>query len=245
MILHIPHSSLKIPKLAKESYLIDKTKIKELKTFFCDLLTNNLYNGGKKVVAKYSRLFVDMERFENDNEEPMAKLGMGMIYTNSHSGEEISRPTQKHIKRAKMEYHKHHDKLDKAVQKELTKYNKCLIVDCHSFSDELAESIFKTKDFPDVCIGYDNDFKDEKTINLIVQYFKELGYSVKENYPYSGSMVANVAYKNKDTRVKSVMIELNKRIYLNGNKKSKNYNKLKKQITTLLKRINKNFYGEI
>ena len=245
MILHIPHSSLKIPKLAKKSYLINSAKIKELKIFFCDLFTNDLYNCGKKVIAKYSRLFVDMERFEDDEQEPMSKLGMGMIYTHSHNGEEISKPTQKHINKAKVVYHKHHSKLDAMVQNELSKYNKCLIVDCHSFSDKLAESIFKAKEFPDVCIGYDNDFKDEEITNLIVQYFKNLGYSVKENYPYSGSMVANVAYKAKDTRVKSVMIEINKRVYLNGNKKSKNYKRLKEQIKTLLRIINKKFYGEI
>jgi len=244
MILHIPHGSLKLPHCTKDSFLIGKQNLNKIKQIMCDY-TSDIYCGKKKIKCKYSRLFVDMERFEDDKQEPMAKLGMGMIYTHSHLGEEISKPTQKHIKKAKIEYHKHHKKLDRMVQKELLKYNKCLIVDCHSFSDELAESIFKMKDFPDICIGYDNDFKDAETINLIVQYFKELGYSVKENYPYSGSMVANVAYKNKDTRVKSVMIELNKRIYLNGNKKNKNYKKLKLQIKMLLKHINKKFYGEI
>ncbi len=42
---------------------------------------------------------------------------------------------------------------------------------------------------------------------------EEVGLHVEENFPYRGSMVSN-RYNAKEKNVKSVMIELNRRIYM-------------------------------
>jgi N-formylglutamate deformylase len=39
-----------------------------------------------------SRLVVDPERFTDDAREPMARKGMGVIYTRTASGEPLRRP---------------------------------------------------------------------------------------------------------------------------------------------------------
>ena len=42
-----------------------------------------------------------------------------------------------------------------------------------------------------------------------------MGLSVEINYPYSGSLVPNYVFNKKiDKKVVSIMIEINKRIYL-------------------------------
>ena len=50
---------------------------------------------------------------------------------------------------------------------------------------------------------------------MIIAKIKELGYTYKINYPYKGSLVPNIIYKGKlKGRVISIMLEINKRIYL-------------------------------
>ena len=49
-----------------------------------------------------------------------------------------------------------------------------------------------------------------ETMDNIINYFSSYGYSVMINYPYSGSIISN-----KYSSVKSIMIEVNKRVYSN------------------------------
>lgn len=245
MLLHVPHWSNKIPNAKNMGYLVNKTELNDIKYFFADLYTDDLYGGGKKIKAKYSRVFVDVERFKDNSKESMSKLGMGMLYTHTHKGKKFCEPTPLHQKLAEKAYDKHHAKLDRLVDKEIKKYGKCLIVDCHSYSTELATSIFGENAIcPDICIGYEDDFYDARIVETTKTFFENCGYSTMLNKPYSGSLVPNKAYAQKNPNVKSIMLEINKRTYLNGNKKSQNYKTLKRQIKTLLKQLKTIFYGD-
>ena len=49
----------------------------------------------------------------------------------------------------------------------------------------------------------------------MLEGFKELGYTYKINYPYTGSLVPNIVYSGRvKGRVISIMLEINKRVYL-------------------------------
>jgi N-formylglutamate amidohydrolase len=66
-------------------------------------------------------------------------------------------------------------------------------------------------------------------------YFESIGFTVDKNNPFSGSIVPTKFYR-KDKRVKSIMIEINKKIYMKNNIINEiEVNKLKKIITVLLK----------
>lgn len=96
----------------------------------------------------------------------------------------------------------------------LDKYNKCIIIDLHSFSNEMIYRLFGYENLPDICIGVEEDYYSEEIKNYLIEYFKRLGYSVEINYPYSGSIVPNKYYGKKNTGIISIMIEVNKNIYL-------------------------------
>ena len=76
-------------------------------------------------------------------------------------------------------------------------------------------SFFFNKPFPDICIGIEENYYDQKILDSIINKIKELGYSYEINYPYKGSLVPNSIYNKKiKGKVISIMLEINKRIYL-------------------------------
>ena len=89
--------------------------------------------------------------------------------------------------------------------------NKILLIDCHSFS-ALPNLLNPTPPDIDICIGYNDDETRPytKTIDNIVQFFKSLGYKVGINEPFSNSKTFPVPVEYH-----SVMIEVNKRLYMN------------------------------
>ena len=111
------------------------------------------------------------------------------------------------------------------VEKVLKEYKTCFIVDLHSFSDEFVLKMFNITNNPDICIGINNNY-DHNLLEITKTHFTRYGYSVKVNYPYSGSIISN-----KYPEVKSIMIEINKRIYSNNNK----FNKLATCMTEYFK----------
>ena len=88
---------------------------------------------------------------------------------------------------------------------------KKVILDCHSFHDEMYYTGYDPSAFPDVCIGVNGNLTAEA--KYIIDTFESEGYTVKVNEPFSGSLVP-ITYLN-DTDVTSIMIELNRRIYDN------------------------------
>lgn len=218
ILFHIPHSSLKIPKQYWNICIKDKQYIKSINIFLSDYLTNKLIPSKcHKLIFKYSRLFCDVEKFKDDSKEIMSKKGMGVIYTKDCDNT-IAIPNKKYKdKIIESYYNKHHDKLNKMVTNLLKKYNKCIIIDFHSFSDEMVYKLFNVAKAPDICIGIDNTCVNEELNNFTMNHFKEYGYSVEINYPYEGTIIPNKYFNKKDKRLSSIMLEINKRVYLNNN----------------------------
>ena len=101
------------------------------------------------------------------------------------------------------------------VDDELTKNNKVLIIDCHSFPTyALPYELYQEIDRPDICIGTDNFHTSEKIKNSLGEMFKDLNFTVKYNEPFKGSIVP-LKFYNNDKRVQSVMIEVKRDLYMN------------------------------
>lgn len=195
----------------------DKNIVKSFNTIITDLKTDLLFgkNKFKKVVFPYSRVFCDVEKFADDSKEIMSKFGMGYIYTKTHLGNHFFYPTEQHKKLIYDKYYiPHHNRLDEATSKSL-KNNKTILIDCHSFSQEIIMFKDKKDNLPDICIGFDNLYYNKNLTLFIKNYFENGGYSVKFNYPYSGTMIPNDYFKKINTNLYCVMIEIDKRLYLN------------------------------
>ncbi|RAR73693.1 N-formylglutamate amidohydrolase [Flavobacterium aciduliphilum] len=243
LILHIPHSSINIPLL--DGYVGTKDKIQEELVKLTDWYTDELFysDTDAMIVAPFSRLFCDVERFENDAEEVMAKFGMGVLYERFDDGDLLRTVTptlRENI--IKHYYWKHHTHFTNLVNNELIKHETCLIIDCHSFpSIPLIRGLDQTMDRPDFNIGIDAFHTPKELVEASITYFKERGYSLGIDWPYSGTIVPMEHFR-KNNKVYSIMLEVNRKLYLEEptNKKSSEFDTTKlivQEYLELLKKI--------
>ncbi|MBP5450840.1 MAG: N-formylglutamate amidohydrolase [Treponema sp.] len=227
IILHIPHSSLAIPEEALHQY--DACFLQEELLLMTDRYTDELFGlPYTSIVFPYSRLFCDVERFRDDAQEEMSRKGMGVVYTKTHDNIEYRKVTPEEKKKVLSTYYDfHHQKLEKLVDEKLNEYGEVLIIDCHSFNPyPLPHENDKTQR-PDICIGLDEFHTDKKLAFYLKDFFERKKYSVKINSPFQGSIVP-LKYYRRNKNVSSVMIELNRKLYMNRlGKKTEIFQKLK------------------
>jgi N-formylglutamate deformylase len=217
MILHIPHASDLIPEEMRRPFVLSNDDLKIELRRMTDAFTDELFEHPDTPSIRFplSRLVVDVERFIDDSKEPMAKVGMGMIYTRTAFGAPLKRPLDKEEKVPLVEmYQAHHHTLTDHVRKELVEKDRALIVDCHSFpSIPLPCDTSQDSPRPDFCIGTDPFHTPVSYTHSAEKYLKDLGYSVGINQPYAGALVPMEFYQT-NPRVISIMIEVNRRLYM-------------------------------
>ena len=135
-VIHIPHASKLIPDACRDQFSIGEKELNlemvKLTDHFTDSMTEGLQ--AVKVVFPYSRLLVDVERFAEDDLEPMSQLGMGVIYENGHKLKKIRRTLTDDEKIKLFDlYWNYHKRLGKYVDAALQKFNQCLIIDLHGY----------------------------------------------------------------------------------------------------------------
>ena len=175
VLFHIPHSSLDVPKCFSERLLIPLDEFQELNVFNSDIKVDKLVENifVNKVVFKYSRMFCDVERFEDENVEHMAKKGMGIVYTNAINGKKLIKVDQKHKQNVITNYYTpHHNRLNKLTDTIINKFNKAYIFDLHSFSDDLARlTLGHDISTPDICLGIEKEFEDKNLTKYTIDFF--------------------------------------------------------------------------
>lgn len=214
MILHIPHSSQYIPVLYDK---LDNETIFN----YTDIDTDKLFwhESADMMIFPYSRFYVDVERLEND---PLELEHHGLYYT--HDYKNIQYRTNSEYDHAKELYDIWHKNLKNNILKNLSYSEKVILVDCHSFSDIQIGTYG-----PDICIGTNEHTTSEKLKSIVYESFNSLGYNVEINYPYSNSIEPI-----QDDGFETIMIEVNKRLYMNDN-----FDSVKKDITNILNEIHK------
>ena len=147
----------------------------------------------KTIVADYSRFVVDVERLPDD---PLNECGQGIIYTDFNG---FHRNVDEGERMVFMGYYYSYIKKLKSMLSDHS-----LLIDCHSFPSD--------QNNVDICIGYNDDWSrpTDFIIGLVAETFKRIGLKVEFNTPYSNTIAPETNYTYN-----SIMIEINKRVYLN------------------------------
>lgn len=240
LILHVPHSSDHIPM--RDGFTVSEETIQHEILKLTDWHTEDLFHSDDDVmiVAPFSRVFCDTERFADDEQEVMSKVGMGVCYEKSDDGR-VMRVVREQLRSTILQeyYWKHHRLLSTTVSRELELHGEALIVDCHSFpSKPFIRDIDRSNNRPDFNIGTDSFHTPLELVELSEKFFRQRGYTLGVDAPYAGTIVPMEFYRT-NKNVKSIMLEVNRKLYLKGptNKRSTDYQRTKKVVQEYLNTV--------
>lgn len=245
--LNIPHASLYIPQ--DIHFLIPQNEVKQEALLMADLYTDELFEDSlyiDVVKADVSRIVVDTERFTDDKKETASQYGMGVIYTKTHNDIILKQTPSSAEKNHLLEkfYYPHHRRLSESVVKNLSLFNRALIIDLHSYPSNVDIMGIGNKASPDICIGFEPFHCDKIILDRIISFCNKNHFSFEFNNPFSGSIVP-LQYYRKNNKVKSFMLEIKRSLYMDEQTyaKNKNFDLIKKEISILLQDLYKTFYG--
>ena len=220
MILHLPHASTLIPEDLRDEFLLSDEDLQEELNRITDHATDQIFQQAfpeaKAIVFPVSRLVVDPERFSDDAQEPMSQVGMGVTYTRGS----LRQPLREQLTKAKHQelleryYIPHHQKLTEVVEESLLANEHCLIIDGHSCPAlPLPYELEQTSFLQEFCSVTDDFRTPEEQVAKVEKILESCGYSTARDQPFSGTIVPMKHYQ-KDRRVQSLMIEINRWLYL-------------------------------
>ena len=227
VLVHIPHASTAISKGDFKDFLPSAGEMRHELIRLTDWYTDELFGGDwapqNVVQFQHSRLVVDVERFSSDHEEPCARVGMGATYIKTTRGAPLRNlsPTRRE-ELIKNYYDPYHQIFNEKINQILKSFNRCVIIDGHSYPTAPLPTQINYKSTPEIGIGTDDLFTSPQLIDLTQNYFKSHGLSVGLNEPFQGTIIPAQIYKSKDCRVQSVMIEVRRDLYINENTAEKN-----------------------
>lgn len=204
--LNIPHSSIAGLQTAQWN---DITRLNEAVNRWTDWHSDLLFKPKddtlpvRSFIFDKNRFVVDVERLVDD---PMETHGQGIVYEKFDGGlsRTVSSIEKEHLYTLREQYLSMISRY--IVDNDRLGFNNILI-DCHSFPSDLSDV--------DICIGFNttNDCPPNALVEMITNHFESYGYKVGINEPYSNSI--QPVDTNLTNSYSSVMIEINKRIYMN------------------------------
>lgn len=246
MLIHIPHSSIHIPDDVRAEIILDEYNLRQESLLITDRYTDELFETDSVFLHQniYSRLVFDPERFRNDEDELMAAIGMGAIYSKTSTGDVLrEQDSEKRSAMIEKYYDPYHEQLTQKADDILGRYGRCLIVDGHSFpSYPFMFEKNKEKPRPDICIGTDDYHTPDNITIQLEDFIHDNGYSTDRNHPFGGTLVPMKFYR-KNKNIISVMIEINRRLYMDesNGEKNKTFNLTKGFIQNLIKFLIENY----
>jgi len=119
-----PPSSTIIPSY--DGYIVGKSILDAEILKLTEMYINELFHSelNLMVVADFSRIFCDVERFANDNEEIMSEFGIGALYERTDNGYLMRKLTNEQRNIILKEYYwKHHERLNNTVNNQLSNHS--------------------------------------------------------------------------------------------------------------------------
>jgi len=221
-ILHVPHSSTRIPDAVREWIVLDDdaldVELAAMTDAHTDLLARRIGESVRgwrpwSFVNRLSRLVVDPERFP-DEREVMNGVGMGAVYTHTSTGKRLRADNPSHRGELIATLFEPYSRaLADLVDHRLAATGRAVIFDLHSYpEDPLPYELYPDDERPVICLGTDDHHTPAWLIEAAREAFVSLG-SVAINQPFRGAYVP-LRHYGRDDRVSSLMLELRRDAYL-------------------------------
>ena len=218
IVCNVPHAGTVITEEFRQDYIVDEQTLTHEVAYLADNDTDALYEEllrfSSFIISTISRVVVDIERFEREADEPISVVGMSAFYTRTSTGSVLRTIGPENRNILETLYRDYHRAFTNLTRSALTRHGSTMIVDCHSFpSTPRLYELDQQTPRPDICIGCDVYHTPVALRDILQDNFRALGYAVGINTPFSWTIVP-MEYFRKDKRVVSVMIEVNRKLYM-------------------------------
>ena len=226
VILHVPHSSRRIPDDALAGLLISGDLLEQELDEITDTLTDQIALSAvaglpsniphpKLFINNLSRFVIDPERFP-DEREVMNKVGMGAVYRKTTSGRELRRADFEDSALLDTYFHPYAQAFTDLVEEIHQINGKVVIIDVHSYrAKQHSNAINHGQRRPAMCIGTDSFHTPAWLTDIFKREFGRIG-DCFENEPYAGTYVPLRHYRVEPT-IYSIMMETRADSFLDSN----------------------------
>jgi len=223
VVLHVPHSSTHIPDDVRAGILLDDDALALELRAMTDAHTDRIASVASPVCAlmpwsfvnRASRLVVDPERFTDPEQEEMAAIGMGAVYTATHDlGRLRDDDPARDADLVARFFQPYADALADLVDARLAACGRAVVLDVHSYpAHVLPYERHADAARPPVCLGVDAGHTPPWLEQAARDAFA--AWEVVVNEPFAGTYVPTRHY-GSDDRVSSLMVEIRRDQYLDA-----------------------------
>jgi N-formylglutamate amidohydrolase len=160
--------------------------------------------------ARFSRIWLDAERFRDPELEEMSAAGMGVVYERTSDGKPLRDSWTDDVSNEVLgRYDTYHDRLKREIKEIAKKLGTCVIIDLHSYSAEpLPYELRQDAARPELCVGTDEAATPPWLLELVLSSFSGV-CEVEINTPFSGTYTP-ADLDLPEAPVVSVMLEFRK-----------------------------------
>ena len=231
LIVSIPHSGKYFPPEFLQNVRFDEKTLRRNEDLLVDELLQGVIDAGITTIKmEVSRTFVDLNRDRLELDPQMfynypketevlfdkhCRVGLGVIHRINYKRENIYDGLLDYHEveeRLKNLYDVYHKRLLQLVNKCISEFGFCVVLDCHSMPSKIC-TILDSRKGIDICLGnLFNQSCPSEMDDLLATQFWNNNYSVEFNCPYSGAFIT-FNYCQPRKKMFTLQLEINRALY--------------------------------
>lgn len=185
-VIHVPHAATYLPDAYRAQFGILDDELQAEIHASADLHTDELAQAAwpqaEIVRAGVSRVLLDVERYADDTQESMSRVGRGVIYTHDRFGGLLQRKVSPSDRTHLLEhfYQPHWERLRQVAAG-------AVLIDLHTYPATPWPIEPQAKaPRPEIDLGTSPDLTPTYWTEALRDHFERQGFTVAENTPYAG-----------------------------------------------------------
>ncbi len=253
LLFNFPHSGRNYSNFIKHYSKLSLNDLRKSEDMYIDLLFDSEFLNINYLIAKFPRIFVDLNRSPLELDPSMwtgnfnstifyksqkVISGIGVIPKVCFSGKNIydNKLLFREARRRLLKYYFPYHRKIRALINDIKKiHDKVLVLDCHSMASEIVDSNV------DVVLSNNKNQSANPMVTVILEkIFNSYGYKVSINNPFEGGFITKY-YGRPTDKINVIQIEINKKLYLfeeNFSLNTKNFYQLKNCFSDIINYIN-------